>query len=96
MADAYYMKGKGKPQGKGKGKGVNTADMYAMWKGKGKSKPMPSRPSVNAYLADAQTLYGMELQERMEAQSTAASIMKPNLGLLDCGATDLCDPLCTS
>ena len=78
MAYAYYMKGKGKPKGKGKGKGVNSADMYAMQKGKGKSKHMPSRQSVNAYLADPRPLYGMELQERLEAQSTAASIMQPN------------------
>ena len=92
MADAYYMKGKGKPKGKGKGKSFNVVDMNAMWKGKGKSKNVPSRPAVNAYTAETQSFYGLELREPLEAHSTAATNMKPNLGLLDCGATASAGP----
>ena len=32
-----------------------------MWKGKGKSKQSPSRPVVNAYAAENQVMYGLEL-----------------------------------
>ena len=92
MADAYYMKGKGKPKGKGKGKSFNVVDMNAMWKGKGKSKNVPSCPAVNAYTAETQSFYGLELREPLEAHSTAATNMKPNLGLLDCGATASAGP----
>ena len=89
-AELYYMKGKGKSKGKFKGKGNNMLDAHAMWKGKGKSKTPSSRPAVNAYMVD--NLYGMELKETFEAQSTAATNMQPNLGLLDCGATASAGP----
>ena len=89
-AELYYMKGKGKPKGKSKGKYGNMLDLQAMWKGKGKSKNSSSRPSVNAYMTES--LYGLELQESFEAQSTAAATMQPNLGLLDCGATASAGP----
>ena len=92
MADAYYMKGKGKTKSKNKGKMSHMADLNAMWKGKGKSKQGHQRPAVNAYMGESQSLYGMEIKENFEAQSSAASNMKPNLGLLDCGATASAGP----
>ena len=88
MADAYFMKGKGK----GKGKLSSMADLNAMGKGKGKSKQGPSRPAVNAYMGETRTLCGMEIKEHFEAQSSAASNVKPNLGLLDCRATARAGP----
>jgi hypothetical protein len=91
-AELYYMKGKDKSKNKGKGKHVSLADLNAMWKGKGKAKQSPSRPVVNAYAAENQVMYGLELQETYEAQSNAATNMPPNLGLLDCGATASAGP----
>ena len=62
--------------------------------GKGKVNPRMcrGRPAVNAYTAETQSFYGLELREPLEAHSTAATNMKPNLGLLDCGATASAGP----
>ena len=92
MSEAYYMKGKGKTKGKNKGKISSMVDLNAMWKGKGKSKSLPHRPAVNAYSAETQSFYGLELHEPFEAHSTTTTNMKPNLGLLDCGATASAGP----
>ena len=95
-------KGKGKPyhansledfyfQNKGKGKGKSKKGMFleaqAQWyKGKGKSKSLrPPRP-VNAYVSDMY-LGGLEMSNTMDLAAVASSSTRPELGMVDCGAT---------
>ena len=95
-------KGKGKPyhanaledfyfQNKGKGKGKSKKGMFleaqAQWyKGKGKSKSLgPPRP-VNAYASDMY-LGGLEMSNTMDLAAVASSPTRPELGMVDCGAT---------
>ena len=82
---------KGKPKGRGnKGKSMHPAELQALWKGKGKSRPMAPRASVNAYTTEA--LCGMELKESMDLQTTSSARTSPGVALLDCGATASAGP----
>ena len=83
---SYYLKGKGKGKQKSK-KGMHL-DAYAAWtKGKGKSKTAGNlQRSVNAYASQQDVLYhGLEMASTMTTTTPTPS--RPELGMVDCGAT---------
>ena len=89
----YTSKGlRGFPKGKSKGKGKKGSYMeaQAQWlkgKGKGQSHGHPFR-SVNAYGAMELNLGGLEVSDAMDlTSSTTATSSRPELGMLDSGAT---------
>ena len=89
--ELYYLKGKSKGGVKGKkGKNLHVADVYALWKGKGKSKSKQSRPAVNAYAAES--FYGLEMQPSLDLHATSTASLKPGCSLIDCGATASAGP----
>ena len=82
--DAYYVKGKSK-NAKGKNKKGFYMDADAVWKGKGKSNDWLPR-TVNAYSSDMY-IGGLELTSSMEAATATSTTTRPELGMVDCGAT---------
>ena len=82
--DAYYVKGKTK-QAKGKNKKGFYMDADAIWKGKGKGHDWMPR-TVNAYSSDMY-IGGLELTPTMEAAAATSTATRPELGMVDCGAT---------
>ena len=91
MGDTQALLHEGKRKGKHKGKNAHAlseedADVFAMWKGKGKNKSFSAgRPPVNAY--SSEIFYGLEMKEPMNLHATSTSSLKPGCALLDCGAT---------
>ncbi|CAE7227902.1 GIP [Symbiodinium sp. CCMP2456] len=79
------------PKGKGKHKGKRNMWMEAqgLWtkgKSKGKSKSKDPSRSVNAYSTDV-FVGGLELREGMDLNSANTVAARPEVGMLDCGAT---------
>ena len=90
MDDEYqYYIGKGKGKNKGK-RGMWMEGQFMSNKGKGKfkTKSKDGNRSVNAYMAQDFFVGGMELRDSKELHSVSASEPpKPEVGMLDCGAT---------
>ena len=88
MRNFYAGKNKKDSKGKfdGKGKKGASLEAQAQWmKGKGKSYGVAPR-TVNAYSAEL-CLHGLEISPALGLAASTTSPSKPELGILDCGAT---------